>query len=133
MIPTRPCAFPGATYSFTVTLRDRRMNMLTTHVDLLRSVIRDVRRQRPFAIDAAVLPTGPSAHALDPAGKAMLTSRDAGGRSRRRSVADWFAAECRSPATGVANMISGSGASGNAWSATMTISPDASITVTITR
>ena len=44
-----------ATYFFTVTLRDRRKDWLTAHVDLLRSVIGDVRRERPFAIDAAVV------------------------------------------------------------------------------
>ena len=44
-----------ATYFFTVTLRDRRKDWLTAHVDLLRSVVGYVRRERPFAIDAAVV------------------------------------------------------------------------------
>ncbi|MFO1154749.1 MAG: transposase [Rhodospirillales bacterium] len=55
MVNYRRARVPGATYFFTVTLRDRHKDWLTVHVDLLRSVIRDVRRQRPFIIDAAVV------------------------------------------------------------------------------
>jgi putative transposase len=47
----------GGTYFFTVTLRDRRSRVLVDHVDLLREAFRDVRRERPFILDAiAVLP-----------------------------------------------------------------------------
>lgn len=55
MVTYRRARVPGATYFFTVTLRDRRTDVLTCHVDLLRAVIRDVRRRRPFTIDAIVV------------------------------------------------------------------------------
>lgn len=46
---------PGATYFFTVNLRDRRSDLLVTQIDLLREAVRDVRRQSPFQIDASVV------------------------------------------------------------------------------
>lgn len=55
MVNYRRARIAGATYFFTVTLRDRRQTLLTAHVDLLRSMFRAVRRQRPFVIDAAVV------------------------------------------------------------------------------
>lgn len=55
MVNYRRALVPGATYFFTVTLRDRRKEWLTAYVDQLRVVVRDVRRQRPFAIDAIVI------------------------------------------------------------------------------
>jgi putative transposase len=55
MVDYRRSRVPGATYFFTVTLRDRRSNWLTAHVDLLRLVFRSVRHKHPFAIDAMVV------------------------------------------------------------------------------
>ncbi len=55
MVNYRRARVPGATYFFTVTLRERRKDWLTAHVDLLRSVVRRVRIERPFVIDAAVV------------------------------------------------------------------------------
>ncbi len=55
MVNYRRARVPGGTYFFTVTVRDRRKDWLTVHVDLLRWVIRDVRRKQPFTIDAAVV------------------------------------------------------------------------------
>ena len=55
MVNYRRARVPGATYFFTVTLRDRRKDWLTAHAELLRSSFRRVRRQRPFAIDAVVV------------------------------------------------------------------------------
>ena len=46
---------PGATYFFTVTLRDRRSGLLVTQIDALREAVREVRRQSPFRIDAWVV------------------------------------------------------------------------------
>ena len=46
---------PGATYFFTVNLRDRRSALLVTHVDALRGAVRDVRQLLPFRIDAWVV------------------------------------------------------------------------------
>ena len=54
MLNYRRARVPGATDFFTVTLRDRRKDWLTAHANLLRSIVRDVRKQRPFTIDAAV-------------------------------------------------------------------------------
>jgi putative transposase len=47
----------GGSYFFTVNLAERRLRLLTGHIDLLRAAFRDARRRHPFTIDAiAVLP-----------------------------------------------------------------------------
>jgi putative transposase len=47
---------PGGTYFFTVNLLERYPNdLLVRHIDLLRTVVREVRTKRPFHIDAWVV------------------------------------------------------------------------------
>ena len=47
---------PGGTYFFTVNLLQRHgNNLLIRHTDLLREVIRDVRRRHPFEIHGWVV------------------------------------------------------------------------------
>jgi putative transposase len=46
---------PGATYFFTVNLRDRRSGLLAAQINALREAMREVRRQSPFRIDAWVV------------------------------------------------------------------------------
>ena len=47
---------PGGTYFFTINLLERYPNdLLVRHIDLLRTVVRDVRTKRPFRIDAWVV------------------------------------------------------------------------------
>ncbi len=46
---------PGATYFFTVNLADRTSDLLTKNIDLLRDVVRRVRRAHPFEIIAWVV------------------------------------------------------------------------------
>ncbi len=46
---------PGGTYFFTVNLFDRNRDLLTRHIDELRESVRQVRRFRPFHIDAWVV------------------------------------------------------------------------------
>jgi putative transposase len=46
---------PGGSYFFTVNLADRRLSLLTDHIDLLRVAFRDARARHPFTIDAAVI------------------------------------------------------------------------------
>ncbi|MDO9225946.1 MAG: transposase [Pseudomonadota bacterium] len=46
---------PGGSYFFTVTLLDRRGDLLTRHIDALRAAVRATRRRRPFHIDAWVV------------------------------------------------------------------------------
>ena len=47
---------PGGCFFFTVNLLERHGNdLLTRHVDLLRSAVRTVRQARPFTIDAWVV------------------------------------------------------------------------------
>jgi putative transposase len=46
---------PGATYFFTVNLRDRRAETLVKHVDALRAAVRAVRATAPFNVDAWVV------------------------------------------------------------------------------
>jgi putative transposase len=45
----------GATYFFTVNLADRRLSLLTDHVDALRAAFRHARSRHPFTIDAVVV------------------------------------------------------------------------------
>jgi len=41
---------PGGTYFFTVNLLERFPNdVLITHIDILRNVMRDVRKKRPLS------------------------------------------------------------------------------------
>jgi putative transposase len=76
MVNYRRALVPGATYFFTVTLRDRRKDWLIAYVDQLRAVVRDVRRQRPFAIGAiVVLPDHLHAVWTLPAGDADFPGR----------------------------------------------------------
>jgi len=46
---------PGATYFFTANLRDRRSDLLTREVVLLRETVRATRARHPFHIDAWVV------------------------------------------------------------------------------
>jgi len=46
---------PGGTYFFTVNLRDRRLDLLVRHIDVLRGAVRQTRRQLPFHIDGWVV------------------------------------------------------------------------------
>ena len=55
MVNYRRARLPGATYFFTVTLRDRRSRMLTDHVYALREAVKCVKRRWPFRIDAVVV------------------------------------------------------------------------------
>ncbi len=41
---------PGGTYFFTVNLEDRSSGLLTTHVDVLRSAVREVKQRHAFDI-----------------------------------------------------------------------------------
>jgi REP-associated tyrosine transposase len=45
----------GGTYFFTVNLEDRRLTLLTEHIDLLRRAFRETRCRHPFVIDAIVV------------------------------------------------------------------------------
>ncbi|MDI6854125.1 MAG: transposase [Deltaproteobacteria bacterium] len=46
---------PGGTFFFTVALLDRRRQLLTENIDLLRKAFQAARRRRPFAIEAIVI------------------------------------------------------------------------------
>jgi putative transposase len=46
---------PGGTYFFTVNLYDRRSDLLTRHIGVLREAVRKVRAKAPFHIDAWVV------------------------------------------------------------------------------
>ena len=51
----RRARVPGATYFFTVNLRDRNSDLLVREIDLLRGCVRATRAQHPFHIDAWVV------------------------------------------------------------------------------
>ena len=46
---------PGASCFFTVNLADRRLRLLTDHIESLRTAFRETRARHPFAIDAIVV------------------------------------------------------------------------------
>ena len=46
---------PGGSYFFTVNLANRRLRLLTEHVELLRATFRDVRARHPFTAEATVV------------------------------------------------------------------------------
>jgi putative transposase len=46
---------PGATYFFTVTLADRRLALLTDHIEPLRTAFRETRLRHSFTIEAIVV------------------------------------------------------------------------------
>ncbi len=57
MVNYRRATVPGATYFFTVTLRDRRSRLLIDQIAALREALQTTKRSQPFRIDAmAVLP-----------------------------------------------------------------------------
>ena len=45
----------GGRYFFTVNLAERRLSLLTDHIELLRAAFRQIRSAHPFAIDAMVV------------------------------------------------------------------------------
>jgi putative transposase len=45
----------GGTFFFTVNLAERRLRLLTGHIDLLRAAFRATRLRHPFTIDAVVV------------------------------------------------------------------------------
>jgi len=55
MVYYRRNRVPGGTYFFTVTLANRRSRILVEHIDELRASFREIRRERPFQIEAIVV------------------------------------------------------------------------------
>ena len=45
----------GGSYFFTVNLANRRLRLLTDHIDILKAAFRDTRARHPFTIDAVVV------------------------------------------------------------------------------
>ncbi|WP_322517800.1 transposase [Rhodopseudomonas palustris] len=48
-------AIAGGRFFFTVNLAERRLRLLTDHIDLLRGAFRHTRQHHPFGIDAIVI------------------------------------------------------------------------------
>ena len=46
---------PGGSFFFTVNLAERKLSLLTTHIDSLRMAFRNTRQSHPFTIDAIVV------------------------------------------------------------------------------
>jgi putative transposase len=55
MIGYRRNFIAGGCFFFTVNLAERRLQLLTEHIDKLRNAFRKVRRHHPFTIDAMVV------------------------------------------------------------------------------
>lgn len=55
MVLYRRSRVAGGTYFFTVNLHDRRSNRLVQYVDELRDIVRVVRKELPFTIDAMIV------------------------------------------------------------------------------
>ena len=81
----RRAQVPGATYFFTVNLRNRRSDLLVRHIDLLRETVRATRERHPFHIDACLI----ICIASGPSRTATLISRCAG-RSLSLRLQDGF-------------------------------------------
>jgi putative transposase len=46
---------PGGSYFFTVNLAERRLRLLTEHVELLRTAFREINDRHPFTVEATVV------------------------------------------------------------------------------
>ena len=46
---------PGGCFFFTVNLAQRRLALLTDHVEALRAAFRETRQRHPFTIDAIII------------------------------------------------------------------------------
>jgi putative transposase len=55
MVNYRRTRFAGGTYFFTLTLKDRRGDLLVRHVALLREALRWVKQRKPFELLAVVI------------------------------------------------------------------------------
>ena len=55
MIDYRRNFIARGSFFFTVNLAERRLRLLTEHIDELRTAFREVRRRHPFSIDAMVV------------------------------------------------------------------------------
>ena len=55
MVLYRRSRIAGGTFFFTVNLRDRRRALLATYADALRDIVRGVKCELPFTIDAMVV------------------------------------------------------------------------------
>lgn len=55
MVMYRRNRVAGATYFFTVNLRDRKSNLLTQHAAAFREIVRGVKLHLPFILDAMVV------------------------------------------------------------------------------
>ena len=51
----RRANIPNATYFFTVNLAERKESLLTENIDVLRAVMRKVKQNHPFTIEAIVV------------------------------------------------------------------------------
>ena len=54
MVNYRRSRIAGGTYFFTVNLRDRKRGLLIEHIDVFWQIVRKVKRESPFIIDAMV-------------------------------------------------------------------------------
>jgi len=76
MVHYRRSRSPGATFFFTVALRDRRADTLVRYVDSLRNAMRHERARRPFTVDAmVVLPDHVHAVWTLPSGDSVYSGR----------------------------------------------------------
>jgi putative transposase len=123
----------GGCFFFTVNLADRRLRLLTDHIDILRSAFRDTRQAHPFTIEAmVVLPDHLHAVWTMPEGDADFATRwrlIKTNFSRHLAVSERIS-ESRSAKGGRGI---GNGDTGSTPFATKLISPAMSTTLTSTR
>jgi putative transposase len=92
---------PGGTYFFTVTLADRRSQILVERIEALRGAFRVARGERPFVIDAiVVLPD--HLHAI-----MTLPANDADFPGRWRRIKGHFSSEVLKSGATVARTANG--------------------------
>jgi putative transposase len=77
---------PGGTWFFTVNLQNRQSDLLTRHIDSLRSATSTVKRAKPFTINAwVILPE--HMHCIWTYRTGTVIFPPAGGISKKRSAA----------------------------------------------
>ena len=123
----------GGSFFFTVNLAERRLRLLTEHIDELRKAFRETRRTHPFTIDAMVILPN-HLHTIW-----TMPEGDANFATRWRLIKSAFSPASQ-PANGFptavsprVNAVSGSGATGSIPFAMKAISRVTSTTFISTR
>src|ERR1700733_14526871 len=103
---------PGGSFFFTVNLADRKLALLTAHIEVLREAFRKTRQRHPFTVDAIVIL--PDHMRFGRCLKVMQISQRVGGSSNQRFHATFPSmSRYRKAARQSENAVSGNVATGS--------------------